>query len=267
MKKLNFQEIKRINLKRKKHILLFLKLFLFFMLAQKFNFFINKILSTPLRIKNEIKIPRRKMLPGNNFVYELSVVPSVIRLIRLKFCNSNFSIFGLKLILYFSKKDSACMVKLTGKRNPDDTYTYKKNTAIHTHIIDIRDAEAKARYDSAKRNATISNKSTRELYSDAVAGVAAEVLGEMQSQLAFSKSMRKQCKGTHPKSPMSLDDLILPTVKTAADEEFVMFDSGQKKIVSLCFRLNFLNRCETLHMDGTISSGPMLFDQLYTIHG
>lgn len=84
---------------------------------------------------------------------------------------------------------------MTGKRNPDGTYTYTPNKAEHSHILDIREVEAKARVNTAKQNAALSNKSIRELYSDAVAGATAEVLGQMPSQATFSKSMSDQRKG------------------------------------------------------------------------
>lgn len=99
------------------------------------------------------------------------------------------------LIFYLSKKESGCQAKLTGKKNSDGTFTYTRNKHEHTHIIDIRDVEVKKRVKAAKEKAVISSKSARELYAEAVAGVSAEVIGQMPSQEAFAKQIRSQRKG------------------------------------------------------------------------
>lgn len=79
-------------------------------------------------------------------------------------------------------------------------------------------------------------------------------------------------KGNHPTAPQSVEELVLPEEKTNSGEEFVLFDSGSgKKNRIIMFAsettLNFLAKCQTMFMDGTVSSGPMLFDQVYVIHG
>lgn len=79
-------------------------------------------------------------------------------------------------------------------------------------------------------------------------------------------------KGNHPTAPQSVEELVLSDEKTNSGEEFVLFDSGSgKKNRIIMFAsettLNFLNKCQTMFMDGTVSSGPILFDQVYIIHG
>lgn len=53
--------------------------------------------------------------------------------------------------------------------------------------------------------------------------------------------------------------------------EFVMFDNQDEKdrIIMLATQdaMDFLALCKILFMDGTVESGPVLFDQVYTIHG
>lgn len=77
--------------------------------------------------------------------------------------------------------------------------------------------------------------------------------------------------GTNPTAPSTVEDLVLPSMKTATGEEFIFFDSGQSKSRIIMFvtetSLNFLDKCDVIHMDGTISSGPQLFAQVYVIHG
>lgn len=50
-----------------------------------------------------------------------------------------------------------------------------------------------------------------------------------------------------------------------------MFDNndGQNRMIMFSTQraMDFLATCDHIFMDGTVSSGPLLFDQLYTIHG
>lgn len=156
--------------------------------------------------------------------------------------------------------------------NQDGTFFYKTNGATHTHTIDVRDSLVKGRIEAAKKSAKESDKKTRELYSDAMAGLAEEVVTQMPSANSFGKIMRNQRKHDHPKAPNNLSELKLPPIKTKADEEFVMYDSGPHptdRIIIFATHqgMDFLAQCSTLHMDGTVSSGPVLFDQIYVIHG
>lgn len=63
-------------------------------------------------------------------------------------------------------------------------------------------------------------------------------------------------------------------IKTNDDESFVLYDSGydeKKKSRIIMFstlkNMNFLAKCEHIHMDGTFSTCPDLFSQVYVIHG
>lgn len=50
-----------------------------------------------------------------------------------------------------------------------------------------------------------------------------------------------------------------------------MFDNQDEKDRIIIFAtqaaMDFLANCKILFMDGTVESGPVLFDQMYTIHG
>lgn len=50
-----------------------------------------------------------------------------------------------------------------------------------------------------------------------------------------------------------------------------MFDNEDEKDRIIMFStqeaMDHLGSCKILHMDGTVESGPILFDQMYTIHG
>lgn len=124
---------------------------------------------------------------------------------------------------------------------------------------------------NAKNAAKATTKPSRKLYGEALNGVSDEVIAKMPNQAAFSKQIREQRKGDHPTAPKDLSELVLPEVQNSVGENFLMFDSGPSKDRIVIFgtqkSLDFLATCDVLHMDGTVASGPMLFDQLYVIHG
>lgn len=149
---------------------------------------------------------------------------------------------------------------------------YKTNGASHTHVIDPRDKEIKIRLKAAKESAATTNKTTRELYSDGLAGIAEEVVGQMPSASAFSKTVRRQRKNDYPNAPKNLGELVLPEIFTLSGENFLIYDNGKEKSNRLIIfgtqqALDFMVTCPILNMDGTVSSGPVLFDQIYVIHG
>lgn len=169
-------------------------------------------------------------------------------------------------------KTKACKVKLTVKKKEDGSFDYKLNGAVHTHIVDPRDVEVKNRIKAAKNSAETSNKTTRELYSDGLAGMAEQAIGQMPTARAFSKTVRRQRKTNHPTAPKTLNDLVLPEIVTLAKENFILFDNGveaQDRLIVFGTQqaLDFMATCPILHMDGTVSTAPPLFDQIYVIHG
>lgn len=163
---------------------------------------------------------------------------------------------------------------MIGKKNPDGTYTYTQKGAPHTHVVDVRDVLVKERMKEAKQIAKTTNKPNREILAQSLNGLTEEVVAKMPKASTFAKIMRNQRQGIndYPKSPISLEELVLPDIRTTTNENFVLYDSGQHptdRIIIFTKKqaMDFLGSCETLHMDGTVSSAPALFNQVYTIHG
>lgn len=60
-------------------------------------------------------------------------------------------------------------------------------------------------------------------------------------------------------------------------ENFIMLDNkdtlepeeSEDRVIMFATQqaMDFMANCTTLHMDGTVSSAPVLFDQIYVIHG
>lgn len=180
----------------------------------------------------------------------------------------------------FRRGESLCGVKLTGKRIKDGLYTYKQNAATHTHILDARDIEVKEVMRKAKEKAKNTDTSSRALYAESLSGTPDEVVGQMPKANAFGKSMRNKRKGNHPPAPKTLDELApldSANILTTTGECFLLYDSRNDlnhhetsdRIILFATKtgLEFLTLCEQVFMDGTFTSGPSLFEQMYTIHG
>lgn len=170
------------------------------------------------------------------------------------------------------KSSLACKTKLIGKKTENGTIEYKTKGAEHTHILDPRDVEIKNRMKAAKQSAEATKKTTREVYADALTGVPKEVIGQMPSTSTFSKTVRRQRKHNYPTAPTSLKELVLPEIITSDGENFVFYDNGPDApdrliVFGTQTAIDFMATCPILFMDGTFSTSPPLFEQLYVIHG
>lgn len=125
--------------------------------------------------------------------------------------------------------------------------------------------------EKAKIDAKNGNKPGRNLYAEALNGQDDDVIARMPKQQTFTKRMRQQRKGKHPANPKSVEELVLPEITNSVGENFLFFDSGPSKERTIMFTtekaLKFMSLCDALYMDGTVQTGPVLFDQVYTIHG
>lgn len=163
-------------------------------------------------------------------------------------------------VFQFSFGSDRCKVKLTAKKNKDETFTYKQNGAIHTHTLDARDQEV--------GNSKKMGNATHEI------GTAASASGTTEGIIGQKETKRK---GNHPPAPKSLAALDSPNVLTTTNEKFLLYDSRQDIhkedtnnriiIFSTQSALDFLATCDTIFMDGTFSSAPALFENMCIIHG
>lgn len=161
---------------------------------------------------------------------------------------------------------------MTCKKNEDGSETFKVNAAEHQHINDVRDKLVKERVVEAKKAAKSTNKNPRLLFAESLSGAPTEILGQMPNANAFGKAMRNERKGNLPKAPKNLDEIVLTDVRTTTGANFLYDDNGPNKkeriiIFATDEALKFLTQCDHVFMDGTVSSAPALFNQVYSIHG
>ncbi|RWS18371.1 hypothetical protein B4U80_11540, partial [Leptotrombidium deliense] len=83
---------------------------------------------------------------------------------------------------------------------------------------------------------------------------------------------RKQVDGS-PNNPNSLQELVIPEkyTKTRKGDDFLFFDSGPGPERIIIFATNkaidLLSGSDHWYADGTFKTSPLIFGQIYTIHG
>ena len=89
----------------------------------------------------------------------------------------------------------------------------------------------------------------------------------------LSRRVRRTAGNVIPE-PLNLHELVLPEALTKLDDgtEFLQYDSEGEEgpriiIFATSKNLDLLSRCKKLMSDGTFSTAPRHFCQLYTIHG
>lgn len=141
-------------------------------------------------------------------------------------------------------------------------------------MIDIRDVEVNKRVAEAKKQARETTMSNRQIMAKACEGASEEILVQMPTGQSFSRRLRSQRQNhnPNPKAPATLDELVLGDIETNKGEPFLVCDvvspDGSRIVMfSTPENMTFLGTCDQIHMDGTFSTCPDLFEQVYVIHG
>lgn len=150
-------------------------------------------------------------------------------------------------------------------------------------MLDVRDVKVDNAKKKIKEMASTSGKTSRTVLAESTAGLPPQVLAQMPSYDSSANTIRNLRKGSRPAVPLNLNELEFPNnLKNIAndngeEEQFILHDSGtytdsdgnNKRliIISTQRNLDFLEECETMHMDGTFDTCPTLFKQLYVIQG
>lgn len=183
---------------------------------------------------------------------------------------------GFLNVLYLSfhryrNSDKKCPAKLVRKKILG-VFTYSMKGS-HNHMIDPRDEKVEEVKAKQVKLAQTTSMSTREIVAASKAGQSRDTLAVLPSDSAMSNKIRKQRTGDHPTIPDKLEKLTLPDKYTtsAEGEDFVLLDSGPNPDRFIMFstktNMDFLTTCDSIHMDGTFSTCPALFNQLYVIIG
>lgn len=146
----------------------------------------------------------------------------------------------------------------------------------HNHVADASILEAKRACNRIKELAAHQVELTTQAV---IATVSQEVSVGATGQLPSISSLKRTIQHVRqrmeaiPANPRNLTELVIPEeyTRNSDGEPFLLFDSGPNEQRILIFstdrNLTFMESCEHWYVDGTFRCTPLLFGQLYTIHG
>ena len=116
------------------------------------------------------------------------------------------------------------------------------------------------------------NKSVQEVYETEVGALADNVaVGILPTFDQVRSSMYRKRRSVIPDLPQRREDIqIPPAYATLNNENFLLVDEGEENrllMFSTRKNLTILCRCDAVYGDGTFHSSPLLFTQIYTLHG
>lgn len=188
-----------------------------------------------------------------------------------------FRIFFNIRVLKNRYRQTGCVCKIhvpIATLNDPSTFIVK---GIHRHSGDARKIGKAIAMAKLKDGAINTRAPTREVVTKAIRGLDKPTLATMASEKSLVKMVnRKRNKDTHPKNPSKASELVLTEIyrTTIKGENFLLYDSSvdygddeRFLVLGTAENLKFLARCGAVYMDGTFSVVPVIFAQLYTIHG
>ena len=126
-----------------------------------------------------------------------------------------------------------------------------------------------------KRRARDTNDTTHYIIGDSLETETESTVIKLPKLHSLKRTVRRerQTNNAAPVQPESLQDLVLPPEYqiTTKGENFMLYDSGpgiQWIIIFGTMRnVEMLNASQIWLADGTFKTAPVLFSQVYTIHG
>lgn len=155
-----------------------------------------------------------------------------------------------------------------------EDYVIIKSEVLHSHNSDIKKLHRQILSTSCKR------KAAEDLTEVPAKIIRRELQKELSPLITTTdvECVRRNiyaCRRRHLPSvlPKSLEEtqktLSLLNLKTSKNEDFLLINNFEKKIVVFCCESNIqvLSKMTTVYMDGTFSYCANYFAQLFTIHG
>lgn len=171
---------------------------------------------------------------------------------------------------------TGCKAKLNKKVGETDPSKFILK-GIHHHTGDARKVGKANAMKKLKEDAKNSRNTSRQVVTNAINGLNKSTMATIASEKSLVKMVsRLRHNQNHPKNPRSVEELNLPDEyrRTIKGDNFLLYDSSSDYgddnrflIFGTIDNLKFLSRCDSIYMDGTFSVVPVIFSQLYTIHG
>ena len=169
------------------------------------------------------------------------------------------------------RSGSGCKVKVI----LDDQDHFIQQTGEHTHPADPEKVAADTLRSGMKREARSSNATTTNVISQSLLGENENVLAKLPKMDTMRRDISRQraAHAAYRGIPDDQDTLFpIPhqyTISSTGDV-FLQHDNGRADrmlIFETGESLNFLQNSENCFMDGTFSTAPPQFAQLYSVHG
>lgn len=190
----------------------------------------------------------------------------------------NFSFVSFHFIRTFQNRYrlTGCKAELNKKIGETDPSNIILK-GVHRHAGDARKIGKARAMKKLKDDAKNTRNPSRQVVTNAINGLGKSTLATMASEKSLVKMVnRSRSNQNQPKNPRSVAELNLPDEyrRTIKGDNFLLYDSSNDHgdenrflIFGTIENLKFLSRCESIYMDGTFSVVPVIFNQLYTIHG
>ncbi|XP_041377271.1 uncharacterized protein LOC121389688 [Gigantopelta aegis] len=146
---------------------------------------------------------------------------------------------------------------------------FVRNTSEHNHLPSDSNV---ARFISIlRKRAREETTPMQQIYNDEVAKQALETVPHLPSFPSMSSALYRQRRVLIPALPQTRADVILeePWTQTNDGRRYLLFSDGNEDnmlVFSTDEQIVALQAAESIFMDGTFSSCPALWNQLYIIH-
>lgn len=143
------------------------------------------------------------------------------------------------------------------------------------HAPDPVNFEVRSTVNKIKNAAEISDDKTRNVITNNIGKLSDEASAHLPSISSLSRTVQNIRSKKIEAFPIQngLEGMVIPEIykKTDKDKQFLMYDSedGKNRFLMFCTskNLKILKKCSFWQADGTFKCVPVLFGQLYTIHG
>jgi MULE transposase-like protein/FLYWCH-type zinc finger protein len=174
------------------------------------------------------------------------------------------------------RKPKGCKARLWTSENLNNLTLIEKK-GVHVHEPNPIRVEIKKCIQTIKETATQSTSTPAQIIAQSLGGVSAvsqAALPVAQNLKRYVRSVRQVNSGSLA-VPHSREDIDFPFASpfrfTLNQDQFLFSDSGPNKDRILIFttdrNIEFLKHSEVIFYDGTFSSAPVFFEQLFIWHG
>lgn len=150
-----------------------------------------------------------------------------------------------------------------------------KKVLDHSHAPDARNGNVRRVLQNIRNQAVTSTEPPRKILRNTTSLLGRVSSVELPCNANITRVIRRVRNkiGGHPKNPKTLAELVLEGehLLTVKGDQFLFYDNESDTKRMLIFttntNLSFMSYCEEWYMDGTFDVVPVIFKQLYTIHG